>query len=393
MASRTGVALGPRRDDGATPRVQVQAGRFGRWSPDSVSVDDVPTNARLSNAAEPLVSFVVPAYNEATRLPETLGRIRDLDTEITYETIVVDGGSDDDTRFLAAAYGAIVVDQEGSGIGAARHQGTERARGQWYAFVDADTELDPSYLDAILGFVREKGLVAASSRCALRGPRRAAVPQLIHNHLFPRSDRPIMPGFNTFCHHEAYAAAGGYRNLPNEDKVLSRRLAAVGETGYHPDVLVEPSGRRVADQGLFEITRHYLELDLQAISREDAGDRFRPVALVAVVLALFVGIVQGYHAFGLGHLTAALGAVGFFGGTLLFIMDVSRRRIFGYGTVVVAIQIAVWIAQGTNHGSFGLVLYGLETVLAGLLLGNYLLYRSDRFRSPIERTRTSGKPR
>jgi hypothetical protein len=110
-------------------------------------------------------------------------------------------------------------------------------------------------------------------------------------------------------------------------------------------VLVEPFGRRVADQGLFEITRHYLELDLQAISREDAGDRFRPVALVAVVLALFVGIVQGYHAFGLGHLTAALGAVGFFGGTLLFIMNVSSRRIFGYGTVV-AIQIAVWIAQG-----------------------------------------------
>jgi hypothetical protein len=93
------------------------------------------------------------------------------------------------------------------------------------------------------------------------------------------------------------------------------------------------------------MTRHYLELDLQAISREDAGDRFRPVALVAVVLALFVGIVQGYHAFGLGHLTAALGAVGFFGGTLLFIMNVSSRRIFGYGTVV-AIQIAVWIAQG-----------------------------------------------
>ena len=171
---------------------------------------------------------------------------------------------------------------------------------------------------------------------------------------------------------------GGYRNLPNEDKVLSRRLAAVGETGYHPGVLVQPPGRRVADQGLFEITRHYLELDLQAIARENAGDRFRPVALLAVALALLVGVVQRYHAFGLGHLTAALGAVGFFGGTLLFVMNVSSRRIFGYGAVVVTIQIAVWIAQGTNHGSFGFVLYGLETVLAGLLLGN-LLYRSDRF--------------
>jgi hypothetical protein len=50
------------------------------------------------------------------------------------------------------------------------------------------------------------------------------------------------------------------------------------------------------------------------------------------------------------------------------------------------IQIAVWIVQGTNHGLFGLALYGLEAVLAGLLLGNYLLYRSDRFAAPIERT-------
>jgi hypothetical protein len=349
-------------------------------------VVDVPANSQLSNAVEPLVSFIIPAYNEATPLPETLGRIRDLNTEIPYETIVVDGGSEDDTRFLAAAYGAIVIDQEGSGIGAARHQGTERAHGEWYAFVDADTEVDPSYLDAMLGFVREEGLVAATSRCALRGPRRAAAPQFIHNHLFPRSDRPVLPGFNTFVHREAYAAAGGYRNLPNEDKVLSRRLAAVGETGYHPDVLVEPSGRRVAEQGLFGMTWHYLDLNIRAIADEDAGDRFRPIALAAVLLTLLAGVAQGYHGFGLGHLTAVLGAIGFFGGALLFVMDISRQRIFGYGAAVVAVQIAIWVLQGANHGSFGLALYGLETVLAGLLLGNYLLYRTDRFRSPIERT-------
>ncbi|PSQ23576.1 glycosyl transferase family 2, partial [Halobacteriales archaeon QS_8_65_32] len=129
---------------------------------------DVPTEPQLSNAAEPLVSFVIPTYNEATHLPETLHRIRDLDSEISSETIVVDGGSEDDTRAIAAAFGAIVVDQEGSGIGAARHQGTERARGEFYAFVDADTLLDPTYLDEMVSYVREEGLVAASSHCELR---------------------------------------------------------------------------------------------------------------------------------------------------------------------------------------------------------------------------------
>jgi hypothetical protein len=278
-----------------------------------------------------------------------------------------------------------VIDQEGAGIGAARHQGTQRARGEWYAFIDADTEIDPDYLDAMYGFVREEGLIAASSQCELTDSRRAIVPQFIHNHLFPRSDRPILPGFNTFVHREAYAAAGGYRNLPNEDKALSRRLAAVGETGYHPETLVRPSGRRVAEQGLFGMTWHYLAFDAQAITREDAGDRFRPIALAAVLLTLLAGLVQGYHGVGLGHLTAVLGAIGFFGGALLFVMDISRRRIFLYGTIVVAIQIVVWIVQGTSRDLFGLVLYGLEAVLAGLLFGNYLLYRSDRFAPPIER--------
>ncbi|PSP72260.1 hypothetical protein BRC86_12945 [Halobacteriales archaeon QS_3_64_16] len=332
-----------------------------------------------------MISFLVPAYDEAALLPETLRGIRDLDTQIPYETIVIDGGSEDGTRSIAAAAGAIVIGQEGSGIGAARHQGVECARGEWYAFIDADTEIEPTYLEAMYEFVREEELIVASSRCELTGSRRAIVPQFIHNHLFLRSDRPVLPGFNTFVHREAYEAAGGYRNLPNEDKVFSRRLAAVGETGYYPETLVRPSGRRVAEQGLFGMTRHYLELDLQAITREDAGDRFRPIALAAVLLTLLVGLAQGYHGVGLGHLTAVLGATGFFGGALLFIMDISRRRIFLYGTIVVAIQIAVWVVQGTNHGLFGVVLYGLEAVLVGLLFGNYLLYRSGRFAAPIER--------
>lgn len=67
-------------------------------------------------------------------------------------------------------------------------------------------------------------------------------------------------------------------------------------------------------------------------------------------------------------------------------MDISRRRIFLYGAIVVAIQVLVWVLQGTNHGPFGLALYGLESVLTGLPVASYLLYRSDRFAAPIERT-------
>ena len=93
------------------------------------------------------------------------------------------------------------------------------------------------------------------------------------------------------------------------------------------------------------MTRHYLELDARAISHENAGDRFQPVAFAALVLTLLTGVAQGYHGFGLGHLAATLAAIDFFGDALLFVMDISRWRIFGYGAAVVAIQ--------SSSGSYG----------------------------------------
>lgn len=225
---------------------------------------NVRTDSQLSNAAEPLVSFVIPAYNEATHFPETFRRIRDLETELPTRRSSSTGEARTITRFLAAAYDAIVIDQEDSGIGAARHQGAEHARGEFYAFVDADTELDRTYLDSMLGFVSENDLVAASSRCELTGSRRAVVPQLIHNYLFPRSDRPILPGFNTFVHREAYAAAGGLPEPPERGQGAQpppRRRRDDGPPPRRPRSALRAARRRTGpfrDDATLRSTRGHL---------------------------------------------------------------------------------------------------------------------------------------
>ncbi|ELY68729.1 glycosyltransferase [Natrinema versiforme] len=211
------------------------------------------------------VSFVIPARNEADYLRGTLASLTALDTSYEYEVIVVDGCSTDETPAIAREYSATVVRDAGSSIAAARNLGAERAAGEWLAFIDADTRVRANYLTDLLGFVEANGLAAASSSCRITGPRRAKLMELTINHVFSRLERPILPGFNCLVHRRAFEEIGGFPRVSNEDTAFSRALAGRFPTAYCPTVLVESSGRRIADQGLTGTLWHYLALDLERL--------------------------------------------------------------------------------------------------------------------------------
>jgi dolichyl-phosphate beta-glucosyltransferase len=92
------------------------------------------------------LSLVVPAYNEALRLPGTLERMRPLLDAAgePYEVIVVDDGSTDGTAEAARRHTAawpeldVVRLPVNAGKGAAVREGMLRARGAHRAFSDAD---------------------------------------------------------------------------------------------------------------------------------------------------------------------------------------------------------------------------------------------------------------
>ncbi|MFC4543053.1 glycosyltransferase [Halosolutus amylolyticus] len=213
----------------------------------------------------PVASFVVPAKNEADWLRGTLASIAGLDTDYEYEVIVVDGDSRDETPEIAREYGAAVLTDGGTSVAVARNLGAAHASGAWLAFVDADTRVRANYLTAMLGFVEATDLAAASSRCRMTGPGRAKFVEATINHVFPRFDRPIFPGFNFFVDRTSFERAGGFPTVPNEDTAFSRRLGRRVPTGYCPDVLVERSGRRIADLGLTGTLWHYVRLDVERI--------------------------------------------------------------------------------------------------------------------------------
>jgi GT2 family glycosyltransferase len=100
----------------------------------------------------PLVSVVVASYNGARTLGaclESLSRLR----YPTYEVILVDDGSTDETPVLAAQFPGVrcVRHAQNLGLSAARNTGIEAAQGEIVAFTDADCRVDEDWLHYLVG--------------------------------------------------------------------------------------------------------------------------------------------------------------------------------------------------------------------------------------------------
>lgn len=89
---------------------------------------------------------VLPCLNEAAALP---GVLRSLPTDA--RAIVVDNGSTDGSADIARASGALVVEAERRGYGAAVHAGLCAATAPVVAFCDADGSFDLTQLDRVAG--------------------------------------------------------------------------------------------------------------------------------------------------------------------------------------------------------------------------------------------------
>ncbi|MCC7522802.1 glycosyltransferase [Candidatus Uhrbacteria bacterium] len=94
------------------------------------------------------LTIVIPTKNEETLLPRLLQSIRAQEFQ-DYEIVVADAHSTDQTRTIAEAHGARVVD--GGMPGPGRNRGAEAAKGEILFFMDSDVVLpEPSFLKDIV---------------------------------------------------------------------------------------------------------------------------------------------------------------------------------------------------------------------------------------------------
>lgn len=94
-----------------------------------------------------VISVILPAYNGARFIGETLRSVR-AQTHPSVEVIVVDDGSTDGTVDLvrASAPWARVFEQKNAGVSAARNRGLAEAKGEFVIFLDQDDIWHPLQL-------------------------------------------------------------------------------------------------------------------------------------------------------------------------------------------------------------------------------------------------------
>ena len=202
-----------------------------------------------------MISFIVPAYNEALLLGATLDALHLAARAVgeDYEIVVVDDASTDETAQVAERHRVRLVSVAHRQIAATRNSGARAAHGELLIFVDADTIVNEAVVRAAVDALRA-GAVGGGAAVAFEGDvplyGRLLLPVLVR--LF-RATR-WAAGCFVFCTRAAFEAVGGFDEAfyCAEELVLSRALKRQGRFVVLRQA-VTTSGRKLRTHSVREI--------------------------------------------------------------------------------------------------------------------------------------------
>jgi glycosyltransferase involved in cell wall biosynthesis len=176
----------------------------------------------------PRVSVVIPLFNKAASILAAVGSVL-RQSYADFELIVVDDGSTDSSASILAGVGdprVRLIAQANAGPGAARNRGLGEARGEYVAFLDADDEWEPGFLELAVAALDGDPECGAWVSGRAEGPERMSQG--------PRNRRMgLAPGAWRLPHHSPPKMLKFYVDFCHSSCVVARRSLVQRYGGYY----------------------------------------------------------------------------------------------------------------------------------------------------------------
>jgi len=209
---------------------------------------DGPMTSRVKLPSYPKASVIVCSYNGGKTLDRCLASLREINYP-DYEVILVDDGSTDDTKEIAARHPWVQnIRQENKGLSFARNVGAHASKGDVIVYTDSDCMADPDWLYYLIGTLLSgnfagvggpnisppaENWVQACVSAAPGGPSHVLLTDVVAEHI---------PGCNMAFHRWAFDQVGGfdheYRKAGDDVDFCWRLQQSGGVIAFSPAAIV-----------------------------------------------------------------------------------------------------------------------------------------------------------
>ncbi|BCS94659.1 glycosyl transferase [Desulfoluna limicola] len=272
------------------------------------------------------VTVIIPAYNEEETIGPLVQRIRSVYP--SYEIIVVNDGSTDNTSQVASKAGAMVLDHPyNMGNGASIKTGMRKASCDILVTMDADGQHDPADIEKLVSGIPEYDMVVGER--SLNG--QASVQRAVGNHLYNAfasyvakfKVKDLTSGFRAV---KREAALEHLPLFPNTYSYPTTLTLAVLRSGYSLRYIpIGVSSRKNGKSGIHLVKdgTRFLMIIIKICTLYSPLRVFIPVSGMMFLL----GLINYAYTYLIGARFTNMSAVLFMSGVILFMMGIVSEQI------------------------------------------------------------------
>lgn len=230
----------------------------------------------------PKISVVVPTMNEEKYIKPCIDSLAAQNYK-DFEVVAIDA-SKDSTPELCQKAGWKVVKQKSKGVSLARAEGFAATSGEIIACTDADTAVDPKWLEAIAKVFADPQVVCAygpvyfmDGSWLYKKVGAAVFTAFLKWNKFLKKDH--VAGMNFAVRKTAYDKIGGFRAdlWTAEDVDLGLRIRKEGKVVYDKNICVYTSVRRLQAEGPLKFLGHHIANYFRMYFKGEASTDFKPI--------------------------------------------------------------------------------------------------------------------